>query len=137
MSAEHEFLSRRRWPQIAATICVPETRALYHNFCDRDNVSTVHRLTVEGTLAADRFFLRRLATDPCALWDRGDYFRLQLLRVVLATPPTIRPKHFPCVLLQPLAPSLREQLALCFEPVGLRVASQSKSAAALGNKIGS
>jgi hypothetical protein len=35
-----------------------------------------------------------------------------------------------------LAPSLGQQLALRFEPIGFRVARQSESAPAFGNEIG-
>jgi hypothetical protein len=45
--------------------------------------------------------------------------------------------HRLLLLFSSLAPSLSQQLALRFEPIGLRVTRQSKSAPPFGNKIGS
>src|SRR5262249_20902269 len=116
-----------------------ETQAPYRSFCDQDNASTADRLTQEATLAAGRFFLRRRAIDRCVLRDHGGFLHLELLRAVLATPAPSRPKHVPLcanAASSSFAPSLGQQLSLRFQPIGLRVARQSKSAPAFGNEIG-
>ena len=76
----------------------PGIRALYRNFSDLGNASIGDRLTAEATLAPDRFFLRRRATDRCVLPDRCGFPHLESLRAVPAALAPGRPKHFPlCV----------------------------------------
>src|SRR5205085_4298020 len=65
------------------------------SFCVRDNASSADRLTAEATLAVDRFFLRRRATDRCVLPDRCGFPHSESLRAVLAALAPGRPKHFP------------------------------------------
>src|SRR5215813_5376623 len=125
------FLRKTRLP--------PGTRAPSRSFCARDNASTADQLTAEATLATDRFLLRQRAIHRWVLHDRGGFPHLESPLAVLATLAPDPPKHFPlCVrVISSLATRLDKQVALRFEPVGLCIARQSKSASAFGNEVGS